>query len=189
MSAPTLRTRRLVLRRWRDEDRVPFARIMSDPEVMRYRQAPLSPKESDELIDQEEAFFDRRGFGLWAAERRDDRRLLGFVGLATSEFDARFCPAVDVGWTLSRDVWGLGFATEGAVASLDFAFEELGFEEVVAHTTSSNERSRAVMRRLGMTHDRGDDFDGPWYEEGHPNRRFVLYRMKAADWGRLRPET
>jgi ribosomal-protein-alanine N-acetyltransferase len=179
---PTLRTRRLLLRRWTDQDREDFARISADPEVMRFRFAPLSRHESDALIDQIEASFDEKGFGLWAVERLDDGRLSGFTGFGTSDFGAPFCPAIDIGWTLARDAWGHGYATEGAVAALDFAFDELQLNEIVAHTTHMNEPSRAVMRRLGMTHDPGDDFDAPWYQIGHPRRRFVLYRMKASEW-------
>ena len=181
---PTLRTKRLLLRRWTDDDREAFAGISADPEVMRYRLAPLTRHESDNLIDEIEASFDENGFGLWAVERLDDGRLLGFTGFGTSDFDAPFCPAVDIGWTLAREGWGHGYATEGAVAAMDFAFDELRLDEVVAHTTQMNTRSEAVMRRLGMTHDPGDDFDAPWYEIGHPRRRFVLYRMKASRWRR-----
>jgi RimJ/RimL family protein N-acetyltransferase len=182
MNDPTIRTKRLLLRRWTDHDRKDFAQISADPEVMRYRLAPLSRRESDALIDQIEGSFDQNGFGLWAVERLEDGRLLGFTGFGTSEFDAPFCPAIDIGWTLARNVWGHGYATEGAVAAMDFAFDELKLSEVVAHTTQLNERSQAVMRRLGMTYDPGDDFDAPWYEVGHPRRRFVLYRMKDTDW-------
>jgi ribosomal-protein-alanine N-acetyltransferase len=165
-----------------DEDRDAFAQISADPEVMEHRHAILSRHESDRLIDEAEASFDENGFGLWAVERIEDGRFLGFTGFGISDFGAPFCPAVDVGWTLARDVWGNGYATEGAVAALDFAFDRLQLDEIVAHTTELNARSQAVMRRLGMTHDPRDDFDAPWYEAGHPRRRFVLYRMKAADW-------
>jgi RimJ/RimL family protein N-acetyltransferase len=91
-------------------------------------------------------------------------------------------PLVHVGWHLAVDAWHQGYATEGAGAVLDFAFDEVGLSEVVAHTSARNERSQAVMRRLGMTHDSVDDFDGPWYPNGHPNRRFVLYRLMADAW-------
>ncbi len=120
---PTLRTRRLLLRRWTDQDRDDFAQISADPEVMRYRFAPLSRQESDTVIDQNEASFDENGFGLWTVERLDDCRLLGFTGFGISDFGAPFCPAIDIGWTLARDVWGHGYATEGAIAALDFAFD------------------------------------------------------------------
>jgi RimJ/RimL family protein N-acetyltransferase len=155
---------------------------MADLEVMRYRLAPLPRDESDRLIDDNEGSFEKNGFGLWAVERLDDRRLLGFTGFGVSDFGAPFCPAIDIGWTLARDVWGHGYATEGAIAALGFAFDELQLNEVVAHTTQQNERSRALMRRLAMAHDPNDDFDAPWYEVGHPRRRFVLYRIKASSW-------
>lgn len=182
IKAPSLRTARLLLRRWTKEDRDDLACIHADPEVMRYRFAPLSRQESDEFIDQNEASFDANGFGLWAVERLRDSRLLGFTGLGNSNFGAPFCPAIDVGWTLARDSWGHGYATEGAAAVLDFAFHELQLDELVAHTSQQNQRSQAVMQRLKMTHDPSDDFDGPWYEVGHPQRRFVLYRMAASSW-------
>ena len=134
----TLHTKRLLLRRWNDDDRYALARICADPEVMRYRLAPLTRQESDNLIDEIEASFDENGFGLWALERLDDDRLLGYTGFGTSDFGAPFCPAIDIGWTLARDAWGHGYATEGAVAAMDFAFEELHLDEVVAHTTQLN---------------------------------------------------
>jgi len=154
---------------------------MADPEVMRYRFATLSRDESDRLIDGNEEPFETNGFGLWAVERTDDRSLLGFTGFGTSDF-ASFWPAVDIGWTLAGDAWGYGYATEAASASLDFAFARLGLDGVVAHTTHLNKRSQNVMKRLGLTHDIADDFDGPWYPPSHPHRRFVLYRIRAVDW-------
>jgi ribosomal-protein-alanine N-acetyltransferase len=184
MKHPTLRTERLFLRRWRNDDREALAQITADPEVMRFRLAPLSREQSDAWIDEMEASFDHNGWGLWAVERLEDGRLLGFTGFGTSESDAPFCPAVDIGWTLDRAVWGNGYATEGARAALRYAFDQLHLDEVVAHTTEANERSRAVMRRLGMHHDPEDDFDAPWYRPGHPRRRFVLYRLQNAEWRR-----
>ena len=179
MKAPWLRTERLLLRRWTDEDRGDLACIHADPEVMRHRFAPLSRQESDEFIDQNETSFEAHGFGLWAVERLHDHRLIGFTGLGISDFGAPFCPAIDLGWTLARAAWGHGYASEGAAAALEFAFRELQLREVVAHTSQHNKRSRAVMQRLNMTHDPNDDFDGPWFEVGHPQRRFVLYRIMA----------
>ena len=181
MKPPTLDTERLLLRRWTDEDRDVFARIHSDPEIMRYRLRALSRRESDDLMDTMEAGFDRNGFGMWATQRKADQRLLGLIGLEAAGEDMPFRPLVHIGWHLLVDAWHEGYATEGAQAVLDFAFDAVGLPEVVAHTSARNERSRAVMVRLGMTHDPADDFDGPWYPAGHPNRRFVLYRLRPAD--------
>lgn len=181
MKPPTLRTKRLLLRRWTDDDREPFAQINADPVVMRYRSKTLTREESYRLIDEIEACFDRHGFGQWVVERTADQRVIGFVGLEIADANAPFDPPVHIGWHLARDAWGHGYATEAAEAVLDFTFDEVGLAQVVAHTTALNERSEAVMRRLGMTHDAEDDF-APWYPPGHPKRRFVLYRMTAANW-------
>jgi ribosomal-protein-alanine N-acetyltransferase len=182
MKPPVLHTKRLVLRRWTNEDRAVFAGINADPEVMRYRLRTLTRQESDDIIDDIEACFDQNGFGLWAVERTEDDRLIGFIGLEVASEDMPFRPLVHIGWHLAVDAWHHGYATEGAKAVLDFAFDEVGLPEVVAHTTARNKRSEAVMRRLGMTHSPADDFDGPWYPPGHPNWRFVLYRLTRADW-------
>lgn len=65
---------------------------------------------------------------------------------------------------------------EAALASLTFGFETLELPEILAVTTATNLRSQAVMRRIGMTWDPGDDFDDPTVPEG-PLRRNVLYRI------------
>ena len=121
------------------------------------------------------------GWGLWALEERATGRFLGFTGLARPRFEAPFMPAVEIGWRLARDAWGQGFASEAARAAASFAFDEIALDELVSMTVVANERSRAVMRRLGMTHDPADDFDHPLVAEAHL-KRHVLYRLRAADW-------
>jgi RimJ/RimL family protein N-acetyltransferase len=121
---------------------------------------------------------------LWALQRRSDHRFIGFAGLSRPSFEAHFMPAVEVGWRLARAAWGQGYATEAATASLAFAFDVFGLEEIVSFTVPANGRSRRVMERLGMTHDPADDFDHPRLAAGHPQRRHVLYRLARADWDR-----
>jgi ribosomal-protein-alanine N-acetyltransferase len=172
-----LRTERLVLRQWRPADRAPFAALNADPEVMAYFPAALTRKQSDALVDAVEAHIEREGWGLWALEVRDTGAFAGFTGLARPRFDAHFTPAVEVGWRLARAAWGHGYATEAARAAAAFGFDALELSEIVSFTAAGNRRSRAVMERLGMTHDPADDFDHPALPEGHPLRRHVLYRL------------
>lgn len=176
MDGPQLATPRLLLRGWRPSDREPFAAINADPEVMEHFPAPLGRAESDELVDSIEAGFERDGFGLWAVELRKGSGLIGFTGLAVPSFEAPFTPAVEVGWRLARPAWGHGYATEAARASLDFGFEQRDLPEIVSFTSVGNRRSRAVMERLGMTRNPGDDFEHPLIRDGDPLRRHVLYR-------------
>jgi len=173
----TLTTGRLLLRHWRDDDRAPFAAMNADPRVMEHFPAPLSRLESDALIDEFEARFDPRNFGLWALERRDDGTFIGFTGLAAVPWAAHFTPAIEVGWRLAPEAWGSGYASEAAREAVRFGFEDAGLDEIVSFTVPANVRSRAVMERLGMTHDPADDFDHPRLPAGHPLRRHVLYRL------------
>jgi RimJ/RimL family protein N-acetyltransferase len=170
-------TDRLLLRRWRPDDRPAFARLNSDPRVVEYLAGALAPAESDALADRIEAHFQRHGFGLWALEVPGITPFAGFVGLANVRFDAHFTPCIEIGWRLAAEHWNRGYATEGARAALQFGFEQLPVKEIVSFTTVANVRSRRVMEKLGMTHAASDDFDHPGLSEGHPLRRHVLYRI------------
>jgi RimJ/RimL family protein N-acetyltransferase len=181
-----LRTARLYLRRWRPEDRASFARMNADPRVMEFFPALLSRAESDTRADQIEAHFHEHGFGLWAVEVPGVTPFAGFVGLAIPRFEAPFTPCVEIGWRLDADHWNRGYATEGALAAIEFAFGPLQVEEVVSFTVPVNLRSRRVMEKLGMTRSESEDFDHPLLPEGHPLRRHVLYRL--ARRGHARPK-
>jgi ribosomal-protein-alanine N-acetyltransferase len=168
-----IRTERLLLRRWREEDRAPFAALNADPVVMEHFPAPLTREESDALVDRVEAGFQEHGFGLWAVEA--DGVLVGFTGLSVPAFAPGL---VEVGWRLARSAWGHGYAVEAARAAIAHG-RLLGVGDLVSFTAVGNARSRRVMERLGMTHDPADDFDHPALPEGHRLRRHVLFRLAA----------
>ena len=176
-----LSTERLTLRPWREADHEPFAALNADPYVMDYFPVRLTRAESDRLIARIEAGFDQLGYGLWALELRATGEFI--AGLDIPSFEAHFTPAVEVAWRLARTAWHQGYATEAGRASLAFGFEEAGLDEIVSFTSTMNLRSRAVMQRIGMTHDSADDFDHPELEEGDRLSRHVLYRMPVSDWG------
>lgn len=178
---PELRTDRLVLRRWRESDRGPFAELNADPAVMEHFPAPLTPAESDAMIDRLDAAIEERGFGFWALETAGTGEFVGFTGLSVPRFEAHFTPAVEIGWRLARSAWGRGYASEAARRALRFAFDDLGLAEVVSFTATANVRSQAVMERIGMTRDASGDFDHPLVPDGHRLKRHVLYRVTAAD--------
>ena len=177
-----LDTNRLILRQWLASDREPFVRLNADPRVMEFFPTLLAPEESISMIDRIEAHFEVHGFGLYAAELRQDHTFIGFIGLNIPTFDAPFTPCVEIGWRLAAEYWGQGLATEGARAITEHGFQQLGLREVVAFTVPANLRSRRVMEKLGMKHDSADDFDHPQLPSDHPLRRHVLYRLSHSDW-------
>jgi RimJ/RimL family protein N-acetyltransferase len=192
----TLRTARLVLRAWRDEDLAPFAALNADPVVMEHFPAPLSRAESDAFGARVRSEMAERGFGLWAVELPGVAPFVGFTGLAVVRFDAPFARAtahaprsgarrrpqanevIEIGWRLAREHWGRGYAPEAARAALAHGFGALGLAEIVSFTAVGNFRSRRVMEKIGMTHDPAGDFDHPSLPAGHRLRRHVLYRIR-----------
>ncbi|GAA2079648.1 GNAT family N-acetyltransferase [Aeromicrobium tamlense] len=176
---PTLTTERLKLRPWTPADREPFAELNADPEVMEHFPSVLDRAASDALADRFETRMAHQGWGLWVVEAQG--RFAGMAGLNPVPPEVRALlrgsPPVEVGWRFARWAWGHGWATEAAAAAVRHGFDMLGLREIVSFTAVGNLRSRAVMERLGMTHDEADDFDHPALPADSPLRHHVLYRL------------
>lgn len=180
MTDTVLETDRLLLRPMTDADREPFAAMNADPEVMRWFPETLSRAESDAAMDRIRDAVARNGFGWNAIEVKGGPGFIGFVGLNVPGYALPFGPCVEIGWRLAREAWGQGYASEGARACLAFGFGRLGLAEIVSFTAVGNQRSQAVMQRLGMTRDLEGDFDHPVLAPHHPLARHVLYRLQAS---------
>jgi len=132
--------------------------------------------ESDALVERYSAELRVEGWGLWAVEVVGGAPFVGLVGLHRVSAALPCAPTVEVGWRLSPEHWGHGYAAEAGAAALRFGFTAGALGEIVAFTAASNLRSQAVMGRIGMLRDPGADFDHPSVPEGSPLRRHVLYR-------------
>jgi RimJ/RimL family protein N-acetyltransferase len=186
MTRHELRTPRLALRAWRDSDRRPFAAMNADQRVMRWFPSTQDRATSDAGVDRFDEAHERLGYTCWAVEVLESERgpapFVGFIGLITPSFEPPFAvaePCVEVGWRLDPAWWGLGIASEGAAASLRFAFERLELDEVVSFTVPPNLASQAVMQRIGMRYDRV--FHHPRAAPGEWWGPHVLYRAAADD--------
>lgn len=145
-------TERLLLRQWRDGDWHRLHRTYGDPEVMGWIGAPAADLASTAAaVGRMSMHWRLLGYGMFALEERSSRELVGRVGLMLHPDWPLEGPKVEVGWTLQRSAWGRGYATEGALASLEFAFRELGLPQIFSMTRPDNTRSRAVMERCGLT--------------------------------------
>lgn len=186
-----LRTERLLLRRWRDDDREPFAALNADAAVVEHLQGAMSREASDAFIARIEANWNERGWGLWAIEVPEVTPFIGYVGLWGADYVANR-PMVEVGWRLAAQHWGHGYATEAARAALRFGFEEVGLEEIVSFTVPQNVRSRRVMERIGLVREPAGDFDHPRVDPvAYPHLvAHVFYRLGRDQWraSRVFPE-
>lgn len=179
---PWIESDRVILRRWRAEDREPFAGLNADPRVMEFFPSTLTREQSDGMIEIIEGRIEKLGIGFLAAELKETSQFIGFVGLSVPRDPFPFSPCVEIGWRLAYPFWGKGLATEAARASLDYGFRTRGLQEIVSFTTQHNWKSRHVMEKLGMSYEIGADFDHPKLNEGHPLRRHVLYRLRRELW-------
>jgi RimJ/RimL family protein N-acetyltransferase len=150
-------TERLILRDWRDDDLQPWAKINADPAVHEFLGPVWDEARAAASMKHYQEEYRRNGFGFWAVEVRATGRLIGMTGLDVVDEEVAF-DGVEIGWRLGRESWGHGYATEAARAVLDFGFTTAGLDEIFAITMQGNERSQAVMRRIGMVHVPGKDF-------------------------------
>lgn len=170
---PPLETERLLLRRWKEEDLEPFARLNQDAEVMRYFPKTLDVAQTEELYEKIQAEFDECGYGLYAVEDKQSGSFMGFTGFHRASLEVGFCPCIEIGWRLDKPYWNKGYATEAAKACLKYGFDVLGFDRVYSFTAIENKPSQRVMQKIGLTVERY--FDHPEIPEGHILRPHVCY--------------
>lgn len=180
--ADTLRSARLLLRQWRDDDVAAFAEFSADPAVMQYLVPFADRAAMDAWVMAARKHWQTHGFGPWVVELPGEASFIGAVGLNNLRFALPFAPAVEAAWRLSPGYWGQGYAYEAARAAIDDGFGRLGLNEIVGFTVPANRASRRVMEKLGMTRDPAEDFDfeHPRLPPGHPLRRHVLYRLRRS---------
>ena len=185
MKIHKLQTPRLYLRQWQASDFAIFAQINADAEVMRYFPKVLSSKLSDTIAHKCQQLIEKNGWGFWAVSLKDcaseTDNFIGMVGLNNTHADMPFAPSVEIGWRLHKDYCGQGYATEAAQAALQFAFETLALNAVVAFTAVINTPSQKVMQRIGMI-DTQENFYHPMLAADHKLAEHVLYKINRQQW-------
>ncbi|OSC72419.1 GNAT family N-acetyltransferase [Streptomyces sp. 4F] len=147
-----IRTPRLLLRRWSEDDLAPLSEIHADPAVMRNigDGRPRSTEQTAGDIEAWEEEWDDEGFGVFAVELLGSGELAGAVGLSVATEPAEAAGQVVINWRLGRVFWGQGYAAEAAHAALEFALQDRGLERVIAVLRTGDSASAAVTDKLGM---------------------------------------
>ena len=171
-------TPRLLLREWEPTDLEPFAALNADPRVMEFFPSPLSAGQTRQFYERIVGEFAACGYGLYAVQRKAEGDFIGYVGLHRIGFSADFTSGVEVGWRLSAEVWGRGYAPEAAAACLLHARDALRLERVVSFTALPNVRSQRVMQKIGM--ERVGEFDHPALPPDDWLCLHVLYEKRLA---------
>ncbi len=150
MSIPEIETERLRLRGFRPDDLDALCQVFGDPVVMKYISGgkPRTREATEEGLLRSIEGWHKRGFGLWAAEEKATGTVVGYCGLMPLEDT----PEIEVAYGLAKAAWGQGFAVEAARAALEYAFEQLKLERVVAVVNPLNVASQRVLEKLGMSY-------------------------------------
>lgn len=162
---PTIETPRLYLREWIIEDAEHFFALNNDPEVIRFTGDPPfeSIEATREFVRNYDA-FEKEGMGRWVCILKETGENIGWCGL-------RLKPeGVDLGYRFFRKYWNKGFATEAGRACLEYGFNELGLDKIVANAMIENKASSRVMQKLGMR------YVGEGIHEGHHSVGYEIDR-------------
>jgi RimJ/RimL family protein N-acetyltransferase len=144
---PVLETERLILRVPRREDFEGWAALGRDEEAMRHLGGRKSAFEAWRHFLANVGSWHVLGFGPFSVIRKADRKWIGRVGPLHPEG----WPGDEIGWTLAREAWGKGYATEAASAAIDWTFANLGWAGIIHCIAPANTASQAVAKRLGST--------------------------------------
>ncbi len=167
-----IETSRLYLRESTSDDAALAYRLNLNPEVIRYTGDPpfISEEEARSFLSAYDAFR-KYGMGRWYAFRKVDNGFVGWCGLKFHPEDGE----VDLGYRLLEEEWGKGYATEAALACLEYGFESLDLNSIIAMADIRNPASIRVMEKIGMLFESNVKFDD---DQG------VMYRITKENWSK-----
>ncbi len=142
-----LETDRLFLRKLEDYDIDEIFKMRSDPDIMRYIRKPQTERdESFAWIEMISAKWETENIGFCGVIEKKSKRFVGWCGL----WQLAETKEIEVGYAINKEFWGKGYATEAANRVLQYGFQQLHLDRIVAVAFPENEASQNVMKKLGM---------------------------------------
>lgn len=142
-------TPRLIIRPYREDDLDTLFSLLSDSKTMSFWPAPFSREQAQAWLNKSIASYASHGFGRWAVELKDSGRFIGDAGLQLSELDGK--EEHDLGYIILAPYWNYGYATEAAMACLQYGIKEKRLRRICANMPYDHISSRAVAEKIGMT--------------------------------------
>ncbi|QBB69157.1 N-acetyltransferase [Pseudolysobacter antarcticus] len=172
-TAQLIQTDRLILRQPQSSDLEPWAAMMAEPDTMEFLGGTQPRSSAWRAMATMAGSWALQGFGMFSVIERSSGRWLGRIGpWMPAEW-----PGTEVGWALSRDARGRGYAEEAAIASIDWAFDALGWDEVIHCIDPRNQGSIALALRLGSRRQRESRLPAPLEQ-----MVVDIYGQSRADW-------
>ena len=144
-------TERLIAERLREQHLADLVALHLDPDVSRFLGGVRTPEATTAYLATAMAHWDQHGFGIWALRTRDGA-FAGRAGIrnAVVEGAAEF----EILFTLKRELWGRGLASEIAAALTTMARSQLQLPSLVGLVVAGNDASRRVLEKCGFTRER-----------------------------------
>ena len=169
-------TARLGLRNWQFADLTEMAKISADEEVMAFFPSTQNRNYVLDFIKRMKAEYSQKGFCYFAVDHLESGNMIGFIGMHEQTFEADFTPCIDIGWRLNKTFWNKGFATEGAVACLQYGFQDLKIDQIYSITPKVNIKSQRIMQKIGMEYVK--DFEFVLLKDDERLKNTVLYLIE-----------
>jgi RimJ/RimL family protein N-acetyltransferase len=170
-------TARLILRPPRLEDLDAWTAMMADEETARFIGGVATRPDSWRALMTMIGSWHAHGFAMFSVMEKATGRWIGRLG----PWQPEGWPGPEVGWTIVRDCWGRGYATEGAIASINWVFEHLGWLRVIHCIDPANIASQEVARKLGSRN------LGPGrLPEPYADARVDIWGQTREEWRRAR---
>lgn len=168
-----LETDRLIHRPPRAEDFDAFLRFCTDPEVMQHLGGVQAPSQAWRSFCCLAGSWHLYGFSMFSVIEKSSGDWVGRMG----PWQPLDWPGTEVGWSIRRESWGKGYAPEAAVASIEWAFDTLGWDEVIHTIDAANENSKVVARKLGSTLLRMGELPPP-----HGGKPIEIWGQSRGQW-------
>ncbi len=173
MSQYLFTSQRLGFRNWTFSDLEPLAEISNDDDVMEFFPFKPSKQDTQDFIYRMQEMQEEKGFCYFAVDCIENNEFIGFIGLCEQTYLKELGAFVDIGWRLKKSIWNQGYATEGAMACLDFGFNQIGLEHIYSVAPEINIKSELIMKKIGMQ--RIKNFDHPKLSDYKELVSCVLY--------------
>ncbi|MBK9353560.1 MAG: GNAT family N-acetyltransferase [Bacteroidetes bacterium] len=170
------KSQRLGFRNWESADIDELHKINSDKKVMEFFPSVSTKKQTIEFIEKMKSQFSEKGFCYYAVDKLENNNFIGFIGLSEQNFIADFTPCVDIGWRIKYSEWNKGFATEGAIKCLQYAFEVLKIEEIFSIAPKINLKSTHIMAKIGLK--KQNEFEHPLLKNDARLKTCVLFKIE-----------
>jgi RimJ/RimL family protein N-acetyltransferase len=172
MTQTVLETDRLILRQPDLADFEPLCALMGDETVTRFIGGVQEPAVVWRSLCGIVGHWALRGYGFFSVIEKDSGAWLGRIG----PWYPHGWPQPEVGWSLNRESWGKGYASEAGAACMDYVVDTLGWRDVVHLIHADNTASQRVAERLG-SRNLGQQFDVPGFA-----MTVDIWGQDADDW-------